>query len=149
MDDPRLEGYNLDVKGDQFAAWFRTMSNSYNSDVLLHTAGEDFNYQDANVNFKNMKKIMDYVNNNQGKYNMHIDYSTPDKYVDEINGLGKTYPFKYDDFFPYADDEDSYWTGYFTSRVGTKGYVRKTGRFTQAVKKLVTQDLWYGTSQFI
>jgi len=35
-----------------------------------------------------------------------------------------TWTLKTDDFFPYGDKPWSYWTGYFTSRVGLKGYVR-------------------------
>lgn len=38
--------------------------------------------------------------------------------------MNVTYVEKTDDFFPYADTEYGYWTGYFTSRVNLKHYIR-------------------------
>jgi len=35
MDDPDLEGYNLDYKSDIFAQWFRKMSEGYAQSELL------------------------------------------------------------------------------------------------------------------
>jgi hypothetical protein len=35
------------------------------------------------------------------------------------------------DFFPYASGDNSYWTGYFTSKPGLKGLVRRTSEFLQ------------------
>ena len=39
MDDPNLQGYNLDIKSDIFAEYFRSMSVHYRSAHLLHTLG--------------------------------------------------------------------------------------------------------------
>jgi hypothetical protein len=38
--------------------------------------------------------------------------------------------------FPYADGENSFWTGYFTSRANAKGYIRKTSANLHASTKL-------------
>eukprot|EP01018_Ginkgo_biloba_P017376 Gb_01737 [translate_table: standard] len=51
-------------------------------------------------------------------------YSTPSIYTDAIHAVNEAWPVKVDDFFPYADSENAYWTGYFTSRPAVKGYVR-------------------------
>jgi hypothetical protein len=45
------------------------------------------------------------------------------------------YPVKTDDFIPYASNENSYWTGYFTSRPSFKGFVRDFSRYLQTAKK--------------
>jgi len=37
-----------------------------------------------------------------------------------VSKLNKTYMVKKDDFFPYANNPYSYWTGYFTSRPAIK-----------------------------
>lgn len=50
-----------------------------------------------------------------------------------------SYPTKTDDFFPYADNQHAFWTGYFVSRVALKGFVRDFGRFTQAARKHVSE----------
>lgn len=41
-------------------------------------------------------------------------------YVDGLASENIEWPTKYDDMFPYADDDVSYWTGYFTSRANDK-----------------------------
>ena len=51
-------------------------------------------------------------------------YSTPTRYLDALHKSDLTWTLKTDDFFPYADCPWCFWTGYFTSRVGLKGYVR-------------------------
>jgi hypothetical protein len=67
-----------------------------------------------------------------------VKYSTPSAYIDSIKKEGATYPVKTDDFFPYADNPNAFWTGYFTSRVALKGFVRDFGRFTQAARKHIS-----------
>jgi lysosomal alpha-mannosidase len=42
-----------------------------------------------------------------------------------------TWPTKEDDFFPYSNDEHSYWTGYFTSRPTLKYMERMGNNFLQ------------------
>ncbi|KAM7475796.1 hypothetical protein LguiB_023039 [Lonicera macranthoides] len=51
-------------------------------------------------------------------------YSTPSFYTDVKYAAKESWPLKTDDFFPYADHVNAYWTGYFTSRPALKGYVR-------------------------
>ena len=52
-------------------------------------------------------------------------YSTPSIYIDSIAKQNIVWPTKYDDMFPYSDNENSYWTGYFSSRANDKGYMRR------------------------
>lgn len=147
MDDPTLEGYNVDQKADQFVAWFRQMEGNYRATHLMHTAGDDFEYMAAGMNYKNYDKLFKYLRNNPS-YNVNVQYSTPSQYISAISTLGITYPQKTDDFFPYADGDSAYWTGYFTSRVAIKGLTRQEGRLLQASRRLATQVLWDGTSQY-
>lgn len=43
---------------DAFVAHVTNMSSMYSSDNVLITMGEDFNYQVANVWFKNLDKLI-------------------------------------------------------------------------------------------
>ncbi len=60
---------------------------------------------------------------------MEVLYSTPSIYVKAINEERVTYPINEYDFLPYADCENCYWTGYFTSRTAIKGHTRYVGRY--------------------
>ena len=53
-----------------------------------------------------------------------MKYSTIYDYVNAVKAEDITWPTKYDDMFPYADWEDQYWTGYFTSRANSKSQIR-------------------------
>jgi lysosomal alpha-mannosidase len=92
------------------------------------TFGCDFAYMNANVNFKNMDKLMKYINANKETYGLNVKYSTPIEYVRAVHAFSErekvSFELKTDDFFPYADNRASFWTGYFTSRPALKGYVR-------------------------
>ena len=45
---------------------------------------------------------------------------------------------KSDDFFPYASEPHSFWTGYFTSRPTSKRFERVGNNILQSVKQLTT-----------
>lgn len=83
--------------------------------------------------YTNLDELIDLVNAD-GKINMF--YSTPSAYVDAKNAENITWSVKTDDFFPYADGDHAYWTGYFTSRPALKRYVRSSSALIQAAKQL-------------
>ncbi|KAG8221971.1 hypothetical protein J437_LFUL007812 [Ladona fulva] len=53
-----------------------------------------------------------------------------------LNDANITWPTKDDDFFPYASDPHTYWTGYFTSRPTLKYFERLGNNFLQVCKQL-------------
>ena len=87
------------------------------------------------MNFKNMDKMIKYTNERVPSVNLF--YSTPSCYVKALNDIGKTWPTKTDDFFPYSNDPHAYWTGYFSSRPDYKGTVRKTNTYLQVINRRV------------
>lgn len=119
------------------------------------TMGGDFTYQDANVWYSNMDKLIKYsnlleigietlnmsyffrryANDRQASGSrFNLFYSTPSCYVKALNDKRKTWPTKTDDFFPYGSDAHSYWTGYFTSRPAIKDMVRQASNQLQVNK---------------
>ena len=70
--------------------------------------GEDFNYQNANMWFKNMDKLKNFLNRNQEKYKINVMYSTPSCYLKSLHDSNKTWTVKTDDFFPYASNISSF-----------------------------------------
>jgi hypothetical protein len=84
--------------------------------------GDDFRFANARQYFSSLDKLIKGFN---AKYqDVQLMYSTPSKYIDAISSganANVAWPTKYDDMFPYADDELSFWTGYFSARANAKG----------------------------
>lgn len=81
-----------------------------------------------------MDRLINYFNNHIE--NITLVYSTPGIYLDAIISQNLSYPVKFDDMFPYADQKNEYWSGYFTSRANSKGQVRDGQRNLHASSKL-------------
>ncbi|XP_069699538.1 lysosomal alpha-mannosidase-like [Periplaneta americana] len=134
IDNQKSPDYNVDAKVQNFVNFVNGQAEHYTSNNILVTMGDDFNYQDALMYFKNMDKLVKYVN--AADKGVNVIYSTPSCYLKAVNDEGLTYTTKQDDFFPYASDSSSYWTGYFTSRPTTKYFERLGNNFLQVAKQL-------------
>ncbi|RHY22081.1 hypothetical protein DYB32_009625 [Aphanomyces invadans] len=103
--------------------------------------GTDFQYQNALRWFKNLDKLIHYANQ-EGRVNMF--YSTLAAYTDlKLQDKSIQWSVKTDDFFPYADQPNGYWSGYFSSRPALKRYVRVANSVLQSVRQL---EVWAGAS---
>ncbi|CAH8681277.1 unnamed protein product [Schistosoma rodhaini] len=129
-DDPNLEGYNVKSRVDDFLNYVNLISRAFKTNHIMILMGCDFTYENANMNYKNMDKLIAYVNQRQKLNNSQVNllYSTPACYTkavnEEFNRIG-TIDRRGGDFFPYASGLHSYWTGYYTSRPALKYYVRQ------------------------
>lgn len=133
QDDPLLFDYNVQERVNDFVAATISQANVTRTDHIMWTMGEDFRYQYANSWFRQMDKFIHYVNLD-GRVNAL--YSTPSIYTDAKYAMNESWPVKSDDFFPYADRVNAYWTGYFTSRPAFKGYVRVMSGYYLAARQL-------------
>jgi len=59
------------------------MANHYRTTNLLHTLGEDFQYTNSRMWFKNVDKLLKYINN-RPELGVTIKYSTPGAYITAI-----------------------------------------------------------------
>jgi hypothetical protein len=83
---------------------------------------------------KNVAYVYRYVNAEQIKNSsVNVFYSTPSCYLKAVHDAGRTWTTKRDDFFPYASDPHSYWTGFFTSRPTLKRFERLGNNFLQVL----------------
>ena len=57
-------------------------------------------------------------------------------YADSVARQNITWPTKYDDIFPYADNSASFWTGFYSSRANDKAYMRKASQTLHSSNKL-------------
>ncbi|KAL4477150.1 hypothetical protein ABPG72_008884 [Tetrahymena utriculariae] len=129
---------NLQYKASEFVNYFKQMSNSFQTNHLIHTMGEDFTFSHAEVWFDSIDLLIEYINKRRDEFGMVIQYSTPSQYLKEVNKLQKKWPVNNHDFFPYADTQNAYWTGYFTSRPSLKGLTKESGRYLQAIRNILS-----------
>lgn len=133
QDDRELHDYNVDERVAAFVAHCEAQFNVTRGNDIMLTMGADFTYANAHPWFKNLDKLIRYVNKD-GRFN--VFYSTPEAYVKAKHSYNKRWPLKTDDFFPYADCPHCYWTGYFSSRPTSKGYIRTASSHLQSVRQL-------------
>ncbi|XP_077999782.1 lysosomal alpha-mannosidase-like isoform X1 [Glandiceps talaboti] len=135
QDDPNLFDMNVDQKVKDFNKFAVAQASRFRTNHIIMTMGSDFQYENANEWYKNLDKLIKYVNEKEEESNIHVLYSTPSCYVDALNKAGIKWTTKSDDFFPYASSPHSFWTGYFTSRPAIKAYVRQSNNFLQVCKQ--------------
>ncbi|AWP05172.1 putative lysosomal alpha-mannosidase [Scophthalmus maximus] len=136
-DDPDLEDYNVDDVVMRFLAIAKSQATVYKTNHIIMTMGSDFQYENANLWYKNLDKLIRYVNARQGNGSrVNVVYSTPSCYLQELHRANLTWALKTDDFFPYADSAHDFWTGYFTSRPALKRYERVSNSHLQTCNQL-------------
>ncbi len=142
MDSSVMHDYNIDAKAKDFINYVRNQHKYYASNHVLLTMGMDFHYQAAHTWYKNLDKLIAYVNTNYGESEkLFLMYSTPLCYIKSLNEEGLEWPTKTDDFFPYASDPHAYWTGYFSSRPNSKRFIREASNYLQFAKQFTSRIL--------
>nr|6B9O_A Chain A, Alpha-mannosidase from Canavalia ensiformis (jack bean) [Canavalia ensiformis]6B9O_B Chain B, Alpha-mannosidase from Canavalia ensiformis (jack bean) [Canavalia ensiformis] len=133
QDDPRLFDTNVEERVQNFIDAALTQAKITRTNHIMWTMGDDFQYQYAESWFKQMDKLIHHVNKD-GRVNAL--YSTPSIYTEAKNAANQTWPLKIDDYFPYADGRNAYWTGFYTSRSALKDYVRMLSGYYLATRQL-------------
>lgn len=127
--NPPITNDNIQARADEYARQIRSRTPLYRTNKLLMLHQCDFRYQQANLQFDNMDKIIEFINVQRQRYNVSIKWALLSDY---FASLDATYPASFwpirgeEDFMPYADDQNSWWTGYYSSRPQLKGLVRKS-----------------------
>ncbi|CAF4750611.1 unnamed protein product [Rotaria sp. Silwood1] len=137
MDDKNLHDYNVPERVETFIGAALAQAKVYATNHIIMTMGGDFFDQNAHEDFKNLDKLIHYVNLQQENgSDINVFYSTPSCYLYALNKAEKKWSTKTDDFFPYASTPSVYWTGYYTSRPALKRYERYANNILQVTRQL-------------
>jgi len=135
--DENLETYNAPERTAELYNFIVHQDEHYVGNNMFITMGDDFRFQNAHKYFSSSDNMINYWNANMlESTNIELIYSTPSQYISARAAENITWPTKYDDMFPYADNDLSFWTGYFTSRANDKKYMRDASHTLHSSNKL-------------
>jgi lysosomal alpha-mannosidase len=83
---------------------------------------------------------MQYINEHNHA-NLKLKMSTPSEFVEALKQEKITWPVRYEDALPYGEQENDYWSGYFSSRPGSKKLVKDTSALMSAESKLFSEQV--------
>ncbi|XP_065317537.1 alpha-mannosidase 2-like [Gordionus sp. m RMFG-2023] len=126
-----ISASNVRERANLLLDQYRKKSQLYQTNNLLVPLGDDFRYKtrkEWTYQMENYLQIMDYLNNHP-QYNAKIKFATLSEYFEAIKQATTTkndanskeksvkrFPVLRGDFFTYADKDNDYWSGYYTSR---------------------------------
>lgn len=144
---PVILGITVEEKAKSFVNTCKKRLQWYKTKNLLLPFGNDFHFQNAPSNFKEMDEILKYIGDHPTDFdNITAKYSTLSEYFEAVTKSGVSFNKRSDDFFPYiacspcfsevcggAENiftipcgiSDSYWSGFYTSKPSQKLLVRE------------------------
>lgn len=142
---------NYDFEG-KVRAFYEGMLQHFTMEKTNHAFrpfGCDMSHIDASINFKISDALISTWNRLGFNETMELLYSTPSRFVQELskinnnewNKTGEVWPIRRDDMFPYAQNPDQFWTGYYTTRPHIKKNIRDLTRALHSSLRLTAQQV--------
>lgn len=103
--------------------------------------GTDFAYQNAGQTFKNIEKLLAWIEKNHCDEMITYRISTPSEYIKAINAEKKSYHLLKDDFMPFIDQKDQSFSGYFTSKAAYKKQIKDASSIFHSHQKQMAEAI--------
>eukprot|EP00999_Lentomonas_sp_LEN2_P002732 NODE_604_length_1334_cov_3.290804_g565_i0.p1 GENE.NODE_604_length_1334_cov_3.290804_g565_i0~~NODE_604_length_1334_cov_3.290804_g565_i0.p1 ORF type:complete len:402 (+),score=70.58 NODE_604_length_1334_cov_3.290804_g565_i0:62-1207(+) len=97
---PPITQANLPSKAADLVVELNKRSEWFRTNHLLVPAGDDFRWVDARVQFENWDKLIEYINDNEATFGMHLQYAKLSDYFEALNKVDIEWPIYEEDFFP-------------------------------------------------
>lgn len=115
-----IDDSNVQKRADLIVDQWKKKATLYKTRTVLIPLGDDFRYNqntEWEAQRKNFDKLFEYINNEPSHY-VEAKFGTLQEYFDAVRAEKgpQEFPSLSGDFFTYADRDQHYWSGYFTSR---------------------------------
>ena len=100
----------MKARSEVFTKAMKEWASGYKTNHILYPFGDDFTFMIGKHNFGNMTRLMNYINERPEIYGLNIKYSVLSEYFKSLPTDIDWSIRKDEDFYPYADGENSYWT---------------------------------------
>lgn len=143
---------NVAKKAELIVDQWRKKSILYKTRSVLIPLGDDFRYTQTvewDAQRSNYEKLFEHINNDP-HLNVEAKFATLQEYFDSVKEeKGESeFPSLSGDFFTYADRDDHYWSGYFTSRPYYKRMDRILMNYLRSAEMLHSWSQWDATAGF-
>lgn len=123
---------NVDRLSRLLLGQYEKKARLFKHNVLLVPLGDDFRYDreiEWDQQYKNYMTLFNHMNNKK-EWNVHAKFGTIQDFYNELDAELEAdpelkLPSLEGDFFPYTDEHNDFWTGYFTSRAYDKNLGRE------------------------
>jgi len=130
---------NVAQYGQKFVNMVNDRSQWYLTPNVLAEWGCDFAFQNAHPQFHSMDQVVTWIQQNALNTRVNVSYSILSEYYNSVWTYAKNNNIKWPnvdqgDYLPYQGG--LWWTGYYTSRVELKGWVRRGEAASHVVEPL-------------